>query len=310
MKDLKGTIVKAFYKSEFWLKKSAPDICVGCGVIGITVATVMACKATKKADDILDEREEHLNSVEESTFIEDSDEYDAEVKTTNIIAVKKLVKVYAPSVVLWTLSMGCIVESHNLLKKRNIALAASYSTLDGMYKFYRKNVCERFGDDVDEELRSGIKHVETEETKTGKDGKEKVTKKKETISELDETNSYSKFFGPESREWQSNNDFNIFFLRQEQNHFNDLLKAKGFLFLNDVYKELDIPETLAGQCAGWVYDKNNPDTDSYVDFGIFGKDGKISNANVRFVNGYEDVILLNFNVDGNILDKFYKFGRR
>ena len=62
---------------------------------------------------------------------------------------------------------------------------------------------------------------------------------------------------------------------------------------------LGIPRAKAGQVVGWVYDAKNPIGDNYVDFGIYD----IHRETVRnFVNGYERTILLDFNVDGNILD--------
>ena len=71
------------------------------------------------------------------------------------------------------------------------------------------------------------------------------------------------------------------------------------MFLNDVYEMLGIPKTKAGYVVGWIYDKNHPVGDNEVDFGIFDMERE---KNRDFVNGYERTILLDFNVDGNILD--------
>ena len=62
---------------------------------------------------------------------------------------------------------------------------------------------------------------------------------------------------------------------------------------------LGIPRTRAGQIVGWIYDKKNPIGDNYVDFGIYDTNKE---ANRNFVNGYERTILLDFNVEGNILE--------
>ena len=64
---------------------------------------------------------------------------------------------------------------------------------------------------------------------------------------------------------------------------------------------LDIPRTAAGQVLGWRYDKNKKSND--VSFGIF--EGNTPKAR-DFVNGYEKVVLLDFNIDGYILDTFQK----
>lgn len=78
---------------------------------------------------------------------------------------------------------------------------------------------------------------------------------------------------------------------------NDLLRSRGHVFLNEVYDCLGIPRTKAGQIVGWVYSKDNPVGDNYIDFGIYDV---YKPAIADFVNGYERSILLDFNPDGNI----------
>jgi hypothetical protein len=110
---------------------------------------------------------------------------------------------------------------------------------------------------------------------------------------------YACFFNEDSVAWTKNPECNKMFLRQQQNYANEKLRQRGYLFLNEVYDMLGIPRTKAGQCIGWIYDEKNPIGDNYVDFGIYDRI-----HNQSFVNGYEDSVLLDFNVDGNILDRF------
>lgn len=86
------------------------------------------------------------------------------------------------------------------------------------------------------------------------------------------------------------------FLKHQQNYANEKLRHAGYLFLNEVYEMLSIPRTKAGQVVGWVYDERNPIGDNFVDFGIY------EDRNAAFVNGYADKVLLDFNVDGDILN--------
>ena len=166
---------------------------------------------------------------------------------------------------------------------------------------YRSNVVERFGEEVDKELRYNIKKKEIEKKVVDKNGKEKT--KKEVVFEvenpLDGISEYARFFDCGSEEHRKDPEYNLMFLRRQQDYANEVLKSKGHLFLNEVYDMLDIPRTQAGQVVGWLYDEKNPIGDNYVDFGIYtGKE-----ANRRFINGYEYNILLDFNVDGVIYDK-------
>ena len=109
---------------------------------------------------------------------------------------------------------------------------------------------------------------------------------------------YARYFDEDSMAWTKDPECNKFFLLQQQNLANERLKRNGYLFLNEVYTMLGLPRTKAGQCIGWMYDTECPSGDNYVDFGIFN-----SEINRSFVNGYENSVLLDFNVDGNILDR-------
>lgn len=294
----------------FRLKKHSPEILVVFGVVGVVTSAVMACKATTKIGDILEESKTQMDAIRK--YSDDADmaeKYTPEdaKKGTTIVYIQtgvKLVKLYAPAVALGALSLASILASNNILRKRYTAVAAAYSAVDRGFKEYRSRVVERFGERVDHELKHNIKAVEIEETATDENGKEKKVKK--TIDVVDEEgpngySPYAKFFDEASRCWEKDTDYNLMFLRAQQQQANDKLKTNGFLFLNEVYEALDIPKTKAGQIVGWVYDPENPEHngDNYVDFGIMD----VNRAKARdFVNGYERAILLDFNVDGNILD--------
>lgn len=117
------------------------------------------------------------------------------------------------------------------------------------------------------------------------------------IRETHESSPYAVFFDETSAVWTKNSECNKLFLLRTQDLANLKLKARGYLFLNEVYDMLGLPRTRAGQLIGWIYDDRNPVGDNYVDFGIF------NDRNSSFVNGFEKSVLLDFNVDGNILDR-------
>ena len=60
---------------------------------------------------------------------------------------------------------------------------------------------------------------------------------------------------------------------------------------------LGLPRSKAGQVVGWIYDTCNPVGDNFVDFGLYDK------CNEDFINGFEKSTLLDFNIDGVILDR-------
>lgn len=286
-------------------KKYSPEILMGVGVVGVVASTVVACKATLKASDIIADAQEDLEKInmvaEDPKYVDQYSEEDLKKDKTILYTQTglKIAKAYLPAVGLGVASIACLVSSHNILKKRNIALAAAYTTIDKSFKEYRKRVTDRFGEEVERQIRHNIKAHEIEETIVDEDGNEKkITKNVETC-EIDGYSEYSRFFDDGCTGWEKDAEYNLVFLKAQQQYANDLLRSKGHLFLNEVYDMLGIPRSKAGQVVGWIYDPENPIGDNYVDFGIYDVNKRGSRD---FVNGYERTILLDFNVDGNIWD--------
>lgn len=300
---------KSLSKINLKLKKYSPELLIGVGVVGVITGTVMACKATTKVNDILNETKENVDKVHNCLELNEPEKYTKEdsQKDLTIIYTQtavKLVRLYAPAILITGTSIASIIASNNISRKRNLAVAAAYATVDRSFKDYRSRLVEKFGEEVDKELRYNIKEktfLEKEfDEKTGKD---KNVKKK--IGVIDEESlgysEFSKYFDASSKCWQKDPEYNLMFLRDCQNHLNDRLRVTGHLFLNEVYDMLDIPRTKAGQVCGWLYRPNDPNHrgDNFIDFGIYKANRE---PNGYFVNGYEPVIILDFNVDGNILD--------
>lgn len=305
-------IKKIINQAGLKIKKYSPEILMVAGIVGTVTAAVTACKATLKVKDVMSEKEELQNDIHKCLENPDVDytEEDSKEDLTKVYAQTgvKLIKLYAPSVVLGGVSIASIVMGQKILKKRNIALAAAYTAVDKGFKKYRANVVERFGEKVDKELRYNIKAKEVEKKITDKNGKEKTVKEIQYDIEgnpLENISEYARFFDEAtSTEHHKDAEYNLMFLRRQQDYANEVLKAKGHLFLNDVYEMLGIPKTKAGQVVGWIYDEKNPNGDNYVDFGIYRLSGyEPSDERKRaFVNGYERNILLDFNVDGPIYE--------
>ena len=303
MKFNTNNLTRGLSRLGLKLKKHSPEILMVTGTIGVVTSAVMACKATLKVNDILEETKQDVDKINGVLENEEyADKYSEEDSKRDLLIVYaqtgiKLAKLYAPSVILGTLSLGAMITSNNILRKRNVALAAAYTVLDKGFKDYRKNVVERFGEKIDKELKHNIKAKTFETVTVDENGKEKKTK--EEVDICDEISDFARFFDEGSRYFTKDPEYNLMFLKNQERYANDKLKAKGYLFLNDVYRMLDIPETKAGQIVGWIYDEKCPNGDNYVDFGIYNTNREKSRD---FVNGYEKVILLDFNVDGNILE--------
>lgn len=305
MNKMSRTLGKAGLK----LKKHSPEILVVTGVIGVVASAVLACKATTKASAIIESSKKDINTVK--GWIEDPKTLPADANYENQEEIKKdlaimqvqtglkLAKIYAPSIILGAMSIGCILASSNILHKRNVALAAAYTSIDNSFKGYRERVIERFGEELDKELKYNIKAKDIEEKVVDENGKEKTVKKTVNVATLNDPSEFAFFFDNGCIGWQKDAEHNKWFVLQQQNYANEKLRAQGYLFLNDVYDMFGIRRTKAGQIAGWIYDEKNPNGDNRVDFGIFDVHNE---AKRDFVNGYERTVLIDPNVDGNILD--------
>lgn len=299
-------LTRSFNKVLLKGKKHSPAILMGTAAVGFVGTVVLACKATRKVDEILEEHNERIqqcNDIFENEELAEKHDYIPEVYkkdilTTNVQTGLQLAKIYAPAIALGTFSLGCMFMSHNIMRKRNIALMAAYATIEQGFKKYRGNVVERFGERIDYELKNGIKAQEIEIKEEKEDGT--VETKKVVADVIDPTNGiseYDRLFDIGNPNWTKSPELNKHFLRSQQNYLNDKLSRIGYVFLNEVYEALGFPVTSAGAVVGWVYDENNVDGDNYIDFGIFDV------ANADFFNGYERSVWLSFNPDGVIYDK-------
>lgn len=303
--ELMAKAGRAFGKAGLSLKKHSPEILMVAGIAGTVASTVMACKATRKIDGVLEEPKRDIKIIHKA--MEDGEvngvEYTKEdgqkdLTITYVQTGVKLLKLYAPAIALGTVSIMSIVAGHHILKKRNIALAAAYAVVDKGFKDYRKNVVERFGKEIDKELRYNIKAKEFETVTVDEEGKESIEKEIVDVVNIDEYSTYARAFDCGNKGWEKDSEYNLMYLRKQQEWANEKLRSQGYLFLNDVYDMLGIPRSKAGQVVGWMYDEKNPTGDNYVDFGIYD----INKESCRnFVNGYERSIWLDFNVDGNIM---------
>lgn len=291
------------------IKKHSPEILVVAGVVGIVASTVMACKATTKVSEIVDESKETIEKIhdalENHKHTADGEEYTQEIANKDLTIVYaqtawKMAKLYGPSVVLGVASIACMVGSNHILRKRNVAIATAFAAVDKSYKEYRSRIIDRFGKDLDREMRFGIKAQEVTETVVDEEGNETVVTKTVEVVDPNVTHDiYSIVWCEGSAGWTRNAEYNKVFLIQQQNAANDRLRLNRILTLNEVYDMLGAPRTKYGQLAGWVYTEDESAGDNFVDFGIFNTDNPKA---CDFINGAEKSVILDFNCIGNLLD--------
>lgn len=303
MKFIPDSLGRKIGEQSLFASEKAPKVLFVGGVIGMVGSTVLACRATLKLEEVLDNIDHNKAAAEDakqrvdtgqvSADVTYSDkEYKKDLYIINTRGLGSVVKLYAPSVLLGAASIAALTKSHNLLKDRNLALTAAYAAIDAAYTNYRARVVERYGEEVDRELMYEVEQVEIVDEETG-----------EVLSTTHVTaapgSPYARWFDSESSaNWSQDPTVRLYFLRTVQTYANDRLKARGHVFLNEVYDDLGLSHTRAGAIVGWRWGKDSGD--DRIDFGIWNKTQE--DLDELFDNGREGAVLLDFNVDGPIAE--------
>lgn len=307
IKNIPAIVKRAAGSVKLKGKQYAPEILLVTGIVSGVATVIVACKSTLKIPEIVDEAKEkvdiiHKVSEKQKEGLEDGEKiYTPEDRKKDLAIVyvqtsAKFAKLYAPALILGTVSLTSILASRNILRTRNAALASAYAVVDKTFKDYRERVVEKFGKKVDDELRYNIKAKTFEKIEINEDG-EAITKR-ETLELVDEKtigNDITKWYDSSCIGWEKDSDIRNLFLINTQRFLNDKLQAQGHLFLNEVYDALGLQRTIIGTEMGWIYDPTDPERHNYVDLGLKNP------HNREFINGDDEAALLTFNYDGPIL---------
>lgn len=293
-------------KTNLNIAKYGPDAAMFIGAGAIAGGFILGCvRSYKKTPKIIEEHNKNLAEVKETPEAAD---YSAKVKKVYFHTGWELFKTYAPAVGLTALGLGAMFGSHKELKNRNASLVAAYAALEGAYSEYKRRVKEKLGEEEERHLRYGEEQETVEVVTVDENGKEHKHKEKVWVTDAEKLSGcspYAKIFDETCMEWTKDPEYNLMFLKKTEAYFNQRLKTRGYVFLNEVYEALDIMPTLAGQSVGWIYDSRDKDGDKYIDFGIYNP---YNVGNRRFVNGLERCVWLDFNVDGRISQKLIEYG--
>lgn len=270
------------------VQKQSPTLLFGAGVVGVVSTVVLASRATLKLSDIVEDTSVSLTQIKTL----DHDDYSEKDRTKDKAVVYtqssiKIAKLYAPAFFVGAVSIGCLTGSHQILSRRNVALTAAYAGVEKSLRDYRGRVIETIGAEKESAIWQPTETVDAIDS-DGKKVKVKVATEKGG-------SPYKALFDERNPNWNAQTEYNQMFIQVQQNYANDYLRAKGHIFLNEVLDMLGLERTKAGQIVGWVW---NGDGDNFVDFGVFEN----AYEGMRFVNGDNNNVWLDFNVDGNVLD--------
>ncbi len=305
--EIGNKLYAAGKSAQIKVSDASPEIALAVGIGGMIAGLVLACRSTIKAEKIAKEAKEKLETIEAVAADKDhSEEYSEEDHKRDKLIVyvqtgAKLLKVYAPAIIVEALSIATMCKGHDVLRKRNGALMAAYAALDRGFSEYRRRVSEELGEEKESLLRRGLKATEIDiptKDEEGREMTETVPAKRQTKKPVSE---YARLFGEGvTPNWDKHPAYNLKFVKDIQKQANDTLRRRasnglGVLFLNEVYDWLGFERIAEGQEVGWIYDMGNPQQQTFVDFGIY----EVNDERIEsFLYGEENSIWLDFNVDG------------
>ena len=297
-------------KMIFQLKKHAPTIAVFGGVLGTAAAGIWAVeKSVDEAPEVLQEVAATIEGVKKQ------DLGPAALTKAYALGTWKVVKLYSGPILVEFGSVAGILWGYRVINGRFVAMTATAAALERANKMekenfgrYREALEKKFGEnfedgleyDLDIPLNCDKRYIEYKDEETGEIKKEPA-QMEFTTGLGDVISPYAVIFDETASEWSNDPEYNKYTLRRIQQTCDDLLKARGYLFLNEVYNELGLPATRAGQMVGWLMDGRDKTCGPIVDFGIY--DVQYVPNRSEFINNLEPSILLDFNVDGVIWDK-------
>jgi len=284
MKLIPSTLTRQLGRQILVARKVSPRVLFVAGLGGVVVSTVLACRATLKVVDVVEDIENEVANVK--LHLSETEHYNKDMTYVYAKSAVRIGKLYAPAVIVGTLSIAALTGSHVTLSRRNAGLTAAYAALSRGFDDYRERVKAEVGKEKELDIHRGVSNLDV----VNENGKKELVKS----GDPNKYSAYARIFDEVSVNWQKNAEMNKIFITCQQNYANNLLQARGHIFLNEVYDMLGLDRSTAGQVVGWVI---GPDGDNFIDFGIFEAN------NTGFVNGWERSIVLDFNVDGVIYDK-------
>lgn len=325
-----NTITKLFKsginKLSFKFNKNKPEILVATAIISSIGAVVTACIATNKANNVIEPFNKKVadikNKLSDETAIATGEVnpivQKKKLAKTYLSAFSKLAVLYSPSVCLLAISAGSTIGSHKIMKNRALALAAAYTTVDSGFKAYRQRVKERFGEDVEDLIYRNVKDEKVLVKKHDEQGNEVEVEEIQKVAHHDTSNEFGYLFDESNRLWENSAKQNIDLILNTQKWLNDSLMAKKYVFLDEVFRALNIQaESISPQLArmsktfGWVYDPSDSTRDSFISFGITkpGSNRDLNKVGMDAIRFNQPSIWLSFNVDGDIVTPYDEKGK-
>lgn len=276
------------------IKDRRNDLMMGIGTAGVLGGTALLCRESVKLQDILEEYRDLRDELDEDDK--------KEMRTLRMKTAGKVVLNFLPGSTMEIAGLTSMWGGYSGVKTALVGMGAAYSGLQEFIDKYREGVREKYGEEADEELAYGFHKEDVVVTK--EDGTQETETVRIYPKRKGMPSPYARYFAyGEADGAEKSLTYNKHFLEAQQKVFNGSFYARRKIMLNDVYRALGFKESKAGNHVGWVYDKNAPVGDNYIDLRIQEvmrerEDGE----------GWEKVLMIDPNVDGMVEDKCIRMG--
>lgn len=278
-------------------------------------ALILMARQAPKAEKVLIPTNKKINKLKEE--LNDSEkinnkliypeEHKKEIRKIQRKTLIEIAKIYSGPAILAGLSLTFMGTSYKVMKDKQIALGAAYVTLENAFKAYRNRVKEHLGENEENIIYKDIRDAEIKKEVVDPETGE-IKEVLENIKKAHTGGPWEIFFDAASPIWHKNGRTNYETLMNLQTQANITLRSEHYIFLYDIFKMLEIPESCinkdllaASRVIGWIYDPYDASRSSWVSFGISDEMGNYNETGKTLFDNDEKDVMLSFNPDGNIV---------
>lgn len=243
-------------KAAFSLGKHSPTILVAVGVVGVIASAVGACAATRKLDDVMELHKQRMAAANDEELVPDEKERKELRLQARALTGWDMIKLYALPTLGMVASIACIVGAQIILRKRNAILTASLASATKAFEEYRKRVSNRFGDEVERQIRfnmqpDGEPVTVIDMDENGKTHKSKLQNYAIDPSTMPEEDGIIYFTRNYSPLWKDDDVINEHTIEQIIHYITDAYDKNGHVFINDIRSDFAVDGTIGGQALGY-----------------------------------------------------------
>lgn len=240
--------VSALFKTaQQTVSRHSPEILTGIGIAGMITTTVLAVKATSKAEKLIElERERQNRELADEAYTNGYESYSQIGKLKPVDVVKVTWKCYLPAAISCATSVACLIGASSVNAKRNAALAAAYNLSATALSEYKEKVVETIGEKKEHVVKDKVaeEHIK----------KNPVSKNEVIVTKAGNTLCFDAISG---RYFKSDIDK----IKKAENELNKRMLSDMYISLNEFFDELGLDHISIGDELGWNLDGGLIDLD-------------------------------------------------